>query len=123
MRRVVLVAYSLGNNEICDNCISRTHIDNVPVPRTNAHHDDVSPKGEWVTEARDNRVGGKSSVSLEEHNVAMKTRPVDNGYDTIVDVGLQRRVTNHALHEGKAELSGTARYHANRSGFGIGGRV
>ena len=62
-------------------------------------------------------------MSLEEYDVEVSPSSVDHCHDTVVNIGLQRRVTNYALHEWKAELPDTARCHLDWSRLGIGGRV
>ena len=62
-------------------------------------------------------------MSLEEYDVAVSPSPVNHRHDTVVNIGLHWCVTNYALHKGKAELSGTACRHPDRSHLGMGGRV
>ena len=93
------------------------------MPRTNRHHHDVAAKGERTAEAGNKPVGGKGTMSLEEYHVAMTLSPVDDRHDAVVNVGLQWRVPNHALHKGEAKLSGTVRRYIDRSCLGIGGRI
>lgn len=97
------------------------HVDDVPMPRTNLHYHDLAMKGERITEVGNKRIRGKGMMPLEEYDVAMSLSPVDDCHDAVVNIGLQRRVANHALHKGKMKVPGTARRYTNWSRLGIGG--